>query len=128
MRRWLACMVLWGACVLVLQGQAQTKTADAQKFTADVHLKSGMQCTDCHGEGPKKPVSRTKCQECHGEYKDLAKLTANVEPNPHYNHTIDLNCNACHHMHKPAEVYCRRCHEQLQFTKPAVAAKEGKQQ
>lgn len=122
-KRWFAFAALLGICAL--GAVAQTPAGGEKKFTADVHKEKGLACTDCHGEGAKKPVQRTKCQECHGEYKDLAKLTEGVEPNPHYNHTIDLDCNSCHHMHKPAEVYCNRCHQQLQFSKPA-AAKEGK--
>jgi len=126
MKRWFACITLLAASAGLLAAQtAQPNMPDGKKYTASVHLKSGMQCTDCHGEGAKRPVSRTKCQECHGSYQDLAKRTADVEPNPHYNHTIDLDCNACHHMHKPAEVYCQNCHKQLQFTRQAAAAKEA---
>lgn len=95
-------------------------------LTAEIHKEKGLACTDCHTTEPKKPVSRDKCQECHGSYADLAKLTERLEPNPHNNHTIDLNCNYCHHMHKPAEIYCHNCHKDLAFVPKPAAEKDGK--
>jgi len=95
-------------------------------LTGDIHKEKGLTCKDCHVTESKKPVSRDKCQECHGSYADLAKTTEHLDPNPHYNHTIDLDCNYCHHMHKPAVIYCRNCHQGLAFVPKPVAGKDGK--
>jgi DnaJ-class molecular chaperone len=123
-KKWIAALVLLAIFTAVTS--AQSAQSHTKKSTAEVHIAGGLTCTNCHGEGPKKPAARDKCQECHGDYKDLAKATNDLEPNPHYNHTIDLDCNACHHMHKASEVYCHRCHQQLQFVKKPAIAEEGK--
>jgi fumarate reductase flavoprotein subunit len=123
----LAALLLLVGGAAIAEAQSKETSVDTQHYTAHVHLENGLTCAVCHGDGPKKPVTREKCQECHGTYKDLAQRTTNYEPNPHYNHTIDLSCDSCHHMHKPQQVYCQKCHAQLQFTKqPAAPDKEGK--
>jgi fumarate reductase flavoprotein subunit len=128
----LLCLVFVGISPLAnagLQAQGGGKpAAPAQKLTADIHKDSGLACTDCHEDTPKKAVSRDKCQQCHGSYAEIAKRTENLEPNPHYNHTIDLDCNNCHHQHKPMEIYCHNCHKNLVFTpNPAIPARPKKE-
>lgn len=99
------------------QSSALPDLPKGQWYASRAHIRKGLSCADCHGDGEKKPVSQEKCRQCHGTYKDLAARTANYDPNPHNNHTDDLNCTLCHHMHKPNEIYCRHCHETMEFTR-----------
>lgn len=110
-------VTLWGVTVMGLRcfAQSQTDEERGEHYTAKVHIRGGLTCNDCHGEGPKKPVEQERCRQCHGDYKDLAALTADYDPNPHNNHTANLNCTLCHHMHRLEEVYCQRCHAHLEF-------------
>ena len=41
-------------------------------------------------------VTKNQCLKCHVSYEDLAKKTANLEPNPHDNHMGKVNCEDCH--------------------------------
>ena len=127
-------MGLCGCSLLAIAAPQAKETAHpptpAHKLNADIHKEQGITCMDCHETEPKKAVTRDKCQQCHGTYADIAKRTENLEPNPHYNHTIDLDCNDCHHQHRPMEIYCHNCHKDLAFIAkpkaPAAADKEGK--
>lgn len=93
-----------------------SQAADGPQLV-DVHKAKGYTCVDCHGEGPKKAVTKEKCQSCHGSYAELAKKTADLEPNPHYNHAIDIDCGRCHRMHEASVIYCQTCHAGLTFVK-----------
>lgn len=125
MQRWCLLLLLCLAG-LTCPAYSQAHPAETKKPIADVHKDKGLACTDCHGEGQKKPVSKAKCQECHGSYKELAEATKNLEPNPHYNHTIDLDCKNCHLGHKPMQIYCQNCHKTLEFVPKPGQKKEEK--
>lgn len=81
-------------------------------FLGDKHKSTGMNCDKCHKENPPaKPVPMAVCFECHGDYAKLVEQTKEVKPhNPHESHLGDLECEACHHMHKPSVNYCASCH------------------
>jgi len=122
----LFCLAAWSLCGFT-QTQSTPQNMDTRErdsYTAHIHLSGGLTCKDCHGEGPKKPVTQEKCRQCHGEYRDIAPLTAEYTPNPHNNHDTDnLSCTQCHHMHQPAEVYCQQCHAQMVFVLHAAPKK-----
>ena len=67
-------------------------------------------------------VTKNQCLKCHISYEDLAKKTANLEPNPHDNHMGKVNCEDCHKANqaKP-ELMCNSCHN---FTLKEKAAKK----
>jgi MFS transporter, DHA1 family, multidrug resistance protein len=87
----------------------------ADAFTADKHIKTGLNCDSCH-EAVKAAAGATvgmaKCLSCHGPYEKLAKRTDNLilnwHDNPHYG---ELDCNECHHGHKADDNSCRKCHK-----------------
>ena len=81
-----------------------------QSFTADRHIKRGLTCTQCHGEGAKKPVVKTQCLACHSSYAEVAERTEGLDPNPHDSHQGEVECNQCHKGHKPDELSCTACH------------------
>lgn len=51
------------------------------------------------------------CTGCHGDYSKLIELTEKSPINPHDSHLGELECDSCHHSHKPFENYCARCHD-----------------
>jgi len=68
---------------------------------ADLHMKAGAKCETCHvTKDTAKPVRKAACLACHGSYDALAKQTAAVKPNPHYNHYGDRDCSTCHKGHE----------------------------
>lgn len=69
-------------------------------------------------------VTKNQCLKCHGPYEKLAEKTANLDPNPHFNHMGAVNCEDCHKADKPAkqpELMCNSCH---QFTVKAKQAQK----
>jgi len=96
--------------------------ANTTKPLADRHKDVGLTCDACHGDGPQKPVTMSKCLACHESYAKIAERTKELEPNPHDNHLIDLECTKCHIGHKTQENYCRSCHADMEFTKSSQAA------
>lgn len=85
-------------------------------FLIDKHKKAGVACKDCHKESSsQKQVPMAVCYQCHGEQIKLAERTQKVIPNPHNSHIDalmgDLKCELCHHVHKPSEDYCGKCHD-----------------
>lgn len=110
--------------VLVAPSVAQDKqalpSADPNlKYTANKHLKQGLDCTACHGDGPKKPVTGSKCLECHESYDAIAKRTQDMEPNPHDNHQTmqDISCTECHKGHHTDVVFCQQCHGDMKLVR-----------
>ena len=83
-------------------------------FNSDKHIKTGLTCDSCHGAAKVAAgaeVGMAKCLSCHGSYEKLAKRTETMSRNPHTNpHSLDLECNACHHGHTAEENYCGSCH------------------
>ena len=91
----------------------------AKKFTSDKHLAQGLECSACHGEGPKKPVTGAKCLECHESFDNVAKRTQDMDPNPHDNHQSmqGISCIECHKGHHPDVVFCQQCHGDMKLTR-----------
>jgi hypothetical protein len=104
------------AILLYSQAIAET-TAPASAFLSDRHLQRGTTCVDCHG--PSRPgkgtlVEMATCMKCHGEYDKVAERTKNLgKRNPHDSHIGQLDCTVCHQGHLPAELYCTKCHADL---------------
>lgn len=98
-------------------GQAGGKAAQGGKeeggkdgFLAAKHKSMGIECASCHKGTPPKPPEMTVCLGCHGPYDKLAARGEKLEPNPHMSHLGELECDNCHHGHKPSTDYCARCH------------------
>ncbi len=76
--------------------------ADA-KTLAEIHGKNWPEATGW--------AKKDTCMGCHGSYADLAKATAKLEPNPHFSHLGDVNCQECHKGDKAEpELMCNSCH------------------
>ena len=66
-------------------------------------------------------VTKYQCQKCHGDYSKLAEKTKMLDPNPHFSHLGEVNCEDCHKADKAKpELMCNTCH---QFTVRPKAAK-----
>lgn len=96
--------------VALVMGLAFSASAESQTSTAEKHLQAGLACTACHGSDKPGSVPMEKCLSCHGPYEALAKRTAQLPRNPHDSHFGELDCNECHHGHKPNSNYCGTCH------------------
>ncbi|MFZ7110919.1 MAG: cytochrome c3 family protein [Desulfatiglandales bacterium] len=70
-------------------------------------------------EDPKEVVLTKKCLECHGPLRNVAEMTAAIEPNPHDSphYGSELDCDLCHHQHKKSENFCNECHS-FEFVTP----------
>lgn len=80
---------------------------------ADLHLKAGVKCTQCHKTNPPKDVPDTAvCEGCHPRDKLVAQ-TAKMKPtNPHDNHLGITDCNECHSVHEDKKsIPCDECHK-----------------
>lgn len=96
-------------------GQAATTTAGLER-----HQKAGVNCQGCHAESPPKDmVPGSKCMACHGDLAKLVAKSGKAVPNPHASPHMNPGdvpkCEECHHIHKPAEVSCLKCHEDLKY-------------
>ena len=80
---------------------------EAAQLLADTHKTAGNSCKDCHVKPIKEGVASDVCLTCHGNYKEL---TASKKINPHDAHMTFSSCVDCHHVHKPSETQCLRCH------------------
>jgi hypothetical protein len=84
----------------------------AESSLTDKHQKSGINCAGCHKETPPNAkVPMAACFQCHGDYAKLAEKTKKLPQNPHASHLDDLECDKCHHVHKPSVDYCAQCHK-----------------
>ena len=79
---------------------------------ADLHLKAGVKCTQCHKTNPPKDVPDTAvCEGCHPRDKLVAQ-TAKMKPtNPHDNHLGITDCNECHSHEDKKSIPCDECHK-----------------
>lgn len=69
-------------------------------------------CRQCHKEAtPSQPVKPAQCVSCHGDNDAVARRTAQVKPNPHYNHLGDVACTDCHRGHEAGTLMCNTCHK-----------------
>lgn len=107
---------MWKSLLMTLTlagGLVLSAQAGAADFLADRHVARGTQCTACHVKGAPAPGTKVKsetCLSCHGPVEKLADRTKQVDPNPHYNHLIDVGCMECHQGHKPSINMCSSCH------------------
>jgi hypothetical protein len=79
---------------------------------ADKHASAGVSCTKCHKSVPPVgPEGAGACVGCHGDLPKVAERTQRLAHNPHSSHRDDLECDACHHAHKPSVDRCTPCHQ-----------------
>lgn len=91
-------------------------SAYSAEFLADRHVARGVQCSACHGKTmPVKgaKVDQKACLACHKSLDDVAKLSEQkgIDPNPHYNHLVGMNCLECHRGHQQGVNQCGTCHK-----------------
>ena len=80
------------------------------------HQAAGVTCATCHPETPPATAVRAPtCLGCHGDAAKLAAATWRTTPNPHASpHLVapaPPQCDTCHHLHRPPENACIRCHK-----------------
>ena len=89
---------------------------DQGTLLGEKHKAKGIDCSGCHTESPPaKPVPSAVCVKCHGDQAKLAQRTIKLTPNPHASPHLNPGeqpaCEDCHHIHKPSENSCNKCHE-----------------
>ncbi len=99
-----------------------TFNAQAADFLADRHVARNVNCQACHQTAQPKPgatVATAQCSQCHGSLDQVAELTKQkkLDPDPHYNHLVGLNCAECHQGHAPGKNMCGTCHN-IKFNVP----------
>lgn len=109
-------------------------------YGAGVHSAEGVTCLDCHEPTIQEQmnellvfvkgdytvpleeleISDEFCYDCHlldeHENKEqVVERAAELERNPHESHLLgeEIGCSACHHMHKPSEDQCTKCHDAI---------------
>lgn len=108
--RFTAAVLTAGALVLL---SINTASAADGQFLADRHVARGVACASCHGkETPKAgaKVSTAQCNTCHQSLDAVAKQTSKLDPNPHYNHLVGLDCAECHRGHQQSVNMCTQYH------------------
>jgi hypothetical protein len=96
---------------IFLSGYASPTWAANGVLLGDKHKNLGITCDGCHQENPpKENVPTSMCMNCHGDSAKLAQKTLSNK-NPHEAHVGELDCDKCHHSHKPSGSYCDKCHE-----------------
>jgi Cytochrome c3 len=99
-----------GACAECHKAEASLR---GKLNLAHRHALAGVTCADCHGKG--KPAARPKpsvCAACHDLEALIEKTAQAKDQNPHKDqHGYSVNCNLCHHAHKPATNHCLTCHD-----------------
>jgi hypothetical protein len=110
---WMLGLLLLGIGV-VLGSASPVWAAAPRPLLAEKHQSGGLACDACHQETPPKAAApMATCLACHGgTYEKLAEKTQATKPkNPHESHEGEVECEACHHAHKPSEDYCAQCHQ-----------------
>ena len=113
------CASLLAAALSISAAQAAPATSTTH-FLADRHVERGVACESCHGVKTPKPgavVETAKCNACHQSLDEVAKRTSKLDPNPHYNHLVGLNCTECHRGHQKSVNMCASCHN-IQYNVP----------
>ncbi len=87
------------------------RSAAAEEFKQR-HQTFGIECTACHGAELDFSVvpPMEQCLACHESYDAVAKLTADVVPNPHHSHMGEVPCSDCHSEHQEFQLSCNQCH------------------
>jgi Zn finger protein HypA/HybF involved in hydrogenase expression len=99
------------------------QAADGSAAGLDRHQKAGLNCQSCHAESPpKEMVPGSKCMTCHGDLAKLVQKSSKAVPNPHASPHMNPGetpkCEECHHIHKPSEFSCLKCHEDFKQKTP----------
>lgn len=98
------------------QVREKTREMLGRKTLKDYHYKvhqNGNSCQLCHtGEAPTSPPDDANCIRCHGTPEQVAKLTENLERNPHNSphYGYYVPCTTCHKEHQESKVLCADCH------------------
>lgn len=111
-RKWLGLLCSVGALILLfaLPDVAWSQKAPGKGvFLSERHKAAGIECARCHKENPPTPVPATVCNSCHANIGE-SETTVQGKPNPHNAHMIFPECGKCHHIHKPSENQCAKCH------------------
>ena len=104
---------LFSAVFLTALGLSFAAGAATPTTLIDKHTAQGVSCQQCHQQKnptKPKPVATATCFTCHGSHEALAQKTKDKDPNPHYTHMGDMNCNECHRIHTPSVNMCSSCH------------------
>ena len=123
--RFTAAVLTAGALVLL---SINTASAADGQFLADRHVARGVACASCHGkETPKAgaKVSTAQCNTCHQSLDVVAKQTSKLDPNPHYNHLVGLDCAECHRGHQQSVNMCAQCHN-IEYKVPSPSIPDSK--
>lgn len=109
-------ILLLGSLLIALPAMAQNT------FLADRHVTKNINCTACHESqtpAPGAQVTSGKCIQCHGTLENIAVKTKNkkLDPDPHYNHLVNTDCQECHKGHGQSTNVCANCHN-LQYKVP----------
>jgi hypothetical protein len=96
--------------IVLVCGTCYAHTDGNRPSTADRHKAYGIECSGCHDNKDKKVFDYKQCLSCHESYKKVAERTKALDRNPHKSHYGNLECNACHHGHRPDENFCSKCH------------------
>lgn len=109
-------ILLLGSLLITLPAIAQ------DSFLADKHMTKNVNCTACHETQsplPGSQVASGKCVQCHGTLEKIAASTKDkkLDPDPHYNHLVNTDCQECHKGHGPGTNVCANCHN-LQYKVP----------
>ena len=81
-------------------------------FSLTVTLRAALHVHPVGKETPKAgaKVSTAQCNTCHQSLDAVAKQTSKLDPNPHYNHLVGLDCAECHRGHQQSVNMCAQCH------------------
>jgi len=112
-------LILCVVSTFLLAIPVQICQAEQAPLLIDVHQSRGFMCSACHREAPAKiAVPSSLCIDCHGGEAKVVMRTENYDPNPHMSpHSSKLECNDCHHVHKPSVISCINCHTDIKFKK-----------
>jgi len=58
------------------------------------------------------------CLGCHGSYQEIAKLTSDLDLNPHNSHLGQMRCTVCHKPDGKIDFYCAKCHINYDYQEP----------
>ena len=95
------------------------------KYMDNLHAKSGIACSNCHGKSLPKAgdtVENGRCLDCHGPMEKLVQKTElkDTNRNPHRSHLDNLDCIICHKGHSASVVYCLSCHKNFDMKIPGA--------
>lgn len=102
----LAALLALATLLALTQASAQAPTPTLRGR----HATEQLRCVDCHRvDKPESRPAEKACDRCH-DHGELAKASANTDPNPHDSHQGQIRCTLCHRVHQPSELVCNECH------------------